>query len=61
MPTTSERWPSVFELDLARCLLCGLCEAACPVQAITLDPQVAVPVAAGRQDLRLGRDALLLR
>ena len=61
VPTTSERWPAVFELDLARCLLCGLCEAACPVQAITLDPQAPVPVAAGRQNLRLGRDALLLR
>ena len=29
-----ERHPSAFDIDLGRCLFCGLCEDACPADAI---------------------------
>jgi NAD-dependent dihydropyrimidine dehydrogenase PreA subunit len=28
--------PDTFELDLARCLFCGMCEEVCPVAAIVM-------------------------
>ncbi len=30
------RRPAVFEIDMGRCLYCGLCEDACPVDAIAM-------------------------
>lgn len=31
-----ERRPAVFDIDMGRCLYCGLCEDACPVEAIAM-------------------------
>ncbi|MCZ6502362.1 MAG: NADH-quinone oxidoreductase subunit NuoI [Gammaproteobacteria bacterium] len=31
-----DRHPEVFDIDMGRCLYCGLCEDACPVDAIAM-------------------------
>ena len=31
-----ERYASVYEVNLMRCVFCGDCETACPVEAIVL-------------------------
>ena len=36
------RRPKVFDIDLARCLYCGLCEDACPADAIKLGQEYEV-------------------
>lgn len=53
------RWPERFDLDLSRCLLCGLCAAACPVGAITLQGTPAVGAGSRRADLLRTREQLL--
>ena len=35
-----ERYPVVFDLDVARCMFCGLCEEACPEEAIVMSREV---------------------
>ena len=51
--------PRRFELDLGRCLLCGLCEAACPEAAISLSGPTLLPSAPNAEDMQLDLDALL--
>ena len=53
------RWPERFDLDLSRCLLCGLCAAACPVGAITLQGTPAASAGRRRADLLRTREQLL--
>ena len=36
------RWPEQFDIDIGRCLFCGLCAEACPEEALVMD---------GRQNL----------
>jgi NADH-quinone oxidoreductase subunit I len=31
-----ERYPEVYEINTVRCIYCGLCAEACPVDAIKL-------------------------
>ncbi|MDX1683198.1 MAG: 4Fe-4S binding protein, partial [Phycisphaeraceae bacterium] len=33
-----EKYPIKFDLDELRCIYCGMCEEACPVDAIELTP-----------------------
>lgn len=40
-----EKYPRKFEIDLLRCIFCGMCEEACPEDAIKLSTiyEMAVP------------------
>jgi len=35
----AEKMPKEFEINMLRCIFCGYCEEACPVQAIVLGPE----------------------
>jgi NADH-quinone oxidoreductase subunit I len=48
-----------FEIDMARCLCCGLCEEACPAFALAMSPLVEI-AAPDRAGLVFDLDALLV-
>ncbi|HVM98535.1 MAG TPA: 4Fe-4S binding protein, partial [Candidatus Acidoferrales bacterium] len=37
-----ERYPRVFDIDMSRCMYCGLCEEACPEEAIVMSQNVEI-------------------
>src|SRR6266699_3546353 len=37
--TPGERYAKTYEINMLRCIFCGYCEDACPVQAIVLGPE----------------------
>lgn len=37
-----EKFPVRFEIDILRCVFCGFCEEACPVDAIRLGPEYSM-------------------
>lgn len=37
-----EKYPIRFEIDILRCVFCGYCEEACPVDAIRLGPEYSM-------------------
>jgi ferredoxin len=37
-----ERYPKVFDIDMGRCMFCGLCEEACPEEAIVMSDRVEI-------------------
>ncbi len=37
-----EKYPEEFEIDMIRCIYCGLCEEVCPEQAIFLRKDYAI-------------------
>lgn len=55
-----KRHPAKFEIDTARCLFCGLCEDACPADAIALGQQYEFS-SFSSADLVIGRDDLLAK
>src|SRR5262245_56190504 len=38
-----EKYPAKFDIDMLRCVFCGLCVDACPLDAIRMDvPEIAI-------------------
>jgi NADH-quinone oxidoreductase subunit I len=37
-----EKYPVRFEIDILRCVFCGFCEEACPVDAIRMGPEYSM-------------------
>jgi NADH-quinone oxidoreductase subunit I len=44
---TVEKFPVKYEIDILRCIFCGFCEEACPVDAIRMGPEWQTPGVAG--------------
>ncbi|MCB0340734.1 MAG: NADH-quinone oxidoreductase subunit I [Pseudobdellovibrionaceae bacterium] len=44
---TVEKYPISYEIDILRCVFCGFCEEACPVDAIRMGPEWQTPALAG--------------
>jgi NADH-quinone oxidoreductase subunit I len=44
-----EKFPLRFEIDILRCVFCGFCEEACPVDAIRLGPEYSMAGMAERK------------
>lgn len=44
-----EKYPISYEIDMLRCVFCGFCEEACPVDAIRMGPQWQTPALSGSQ------------
>ena len=38
-----EKYPISYEIDILRCIFCGFCEEACPVDAVRLGPEWQTP------------------
>ena len=55
-----EKFPINYEIDILRCIFCGFCEEACPVDAIRLGPETQTPLALGT-NMVWGADHLAYR
>ena len=53
-----ERYAKTYEINMLRCIFCGLCEEACPKEAIYLDGDI-VPSDNLRKDFIYGKDKLV--
>ena len=53
-----EKYAAVYEINMLRCIFCGLCEEACPKEAIYLDGDI-VPADYLRKDFIYGKDKLV--
>ncbi len=42
-----EKYPISYEIDILRCVFCGFCEEACPVDAIRMGPEWQSPALNG--------------
>lgn len=55
-----EKYPAVYEIDLLRCVFCGFCEEACPVDAVRMGRDYEVAELAERNFV-VGIDYLMNR
>jgi NADH-quinone oxidoreductase subunit I len=53
-----EKYAAVYEINMLRCIFCGLCEEACPKEAIFLTPRTA-PASYEREDFIFGKEILV--
>jgi NADH-quinone oxidoreductase subunit I len=53
-----EKYASVYEINMLRCIFCGLCEEACPKEAIFLTTEL-MPANYERQGFIFGKDRLV--
>ncbi len=44
---TVEKFPISYEIDILRCVFCGFCEEACPVDAVRMGPEWQTPALNG--------------
>jgi NADH-quinone oxidoreductase subunit I len=53
-----EKYAAVYDINMLRCIFCGLCEEACPKEAIFLTDRL-VPTEFERNDFVYGKDKLV--
>jgi NADH-quinone oxidoreductase subunit I len=53
-----EKYATTYEINMLRCIFCGLCEEACPKEAIFLTDRI-VPTYFEREDFVYGKDRLV--
>ena len=53
-----EKYAAVYEINMLRCIFCGLCEEACPKEAIFLTDRL-VPSSFERSEFIYGKDKLV--
>ena len=47
-----EKAPAEFEIDMLRCIYCGMCQEVCPEQAIFLSKEYLITVTDRKQAVR---------
>jgi NADH-quinone oxidoreductase subunit I len=56
-----EKYAEIYEINMLRCIFCGLCGEACPKDAIYLTTsKVLVPASYEREDFIFGKDKLVM-
>ena len=55
-----ERYASVYQINLLRCIYCGFCEDACPTEAIRMGSEYELSYTV-REDAFVNREDLLLK
>jgi NADH-quinone oxidoreductase subunit I len=53
-----EKYSKIYEINMLRCIFCGLCEDACPKEAIFLTDRI-VPSSFTRGEEIFGKDILV--
>src|SRR5436190_21017014 len=53
-----EKYASVYDINMLRCIFCGLCEEACPKEAIFLTDKL-VPTEFVRKEFIYGKEKLV--
>jgi NADH-quinone oxidoreductase subunit I len=54
-----EKYASTYEINMLRCIFCGLCEEACPKEAIFLTEELVNPEYT-REGFIYGKDKLVM-